>query len=191
MKYVKKEGQGTLFKYKWLEVFTKTNPLIHLVTYGLAAAIFLYLNELDVQTTTWLFLLGAFAWTFVEYIIHRFLFHIKESNFQYVIHGVHHEYPRDKERLMMPPLPGAVLVLTFYAFWYVLLRDFAPAFMSGFIIGYMLYTFIHYMVHAFKPVKPIKFFWAHHHKHHNPMYENKAFGVSTDLWDRVFGTMPR
>lgn len=191
MNNVKKEGQGTLFKYKWLEIFTKTNPLIHVLWYGTAAGFFLYLNQLDVTSTLLLFVAGAFVWTFVEYLIHRFLFHIKPGKFQYVIHGVHHEYPRDQERLMMPPLPGALLVCFFYALWFLLLRNLTPAFMSGFVIGYMVYTFIHYMVHAYKPIKGLKFFWSHHHKHHNPLYEDKAFGVSTDLWDRVFGTMPK
>jgi sterol desaturase/sphingolipid hydroxylase (fatty acid hydroxylase superfamily) len=130
-------------------------------------------------------------WTLVEYLMHRYLFHINESKFQYMIHGVHHEYPRDKERLMMPPLPGIITISIFTAIWYLAFWENTFAFMAGFILGYMLYTFIHYILHTWKPINGIKFLWAHHHKHHNPAFQNKAFGVSSPLWDYVFCTMPR
>jgi 4-hydroxysphinganine ceramide fatty acyl 2-hydroxylase len=107
-----------------------------------------------------------------------------------LIHGVHHEYPRDRERLMMPPLPGVILIFFFFGLWYIFFRSDTHAFMSGFLSGYLIYTFIHYILHAWKPVKGLKFLWTHHHIHHNPAYHDKAFGVSTVLWDYVFGTMP-
>lgn len=189
MSYVKKEGRGVLFNNR-LEVLTKTHPVLHVLTYGSAAAYFSSINAFPIWTSIGLMTGGAFAWTLVEYLMHRFVFHIQPGPFQYLIHGVHHEFPRDKERLMMPPLPGLVLVCIFYGVWYLPLKQAAPAWMSGFLVGYLLYTFIHYAVHAYKPVKLFRYLWTHHHKHHNPVYENKAFGVSTTLWDRVFGTMP-
>jgi 4-hydroxysphinganine ceramide fatty acyl 2-hydroxylase len=187
---VKKEGQGTLFSNSFLEFFTKTNPVIHVLTYGSATAFFIYLNTISPGSFTIFFIIGFFSWTLVEYLLHRFLFHINESHFQYMIHGIHHEYPRDKERLMMPPLPGLVIVTFFYGLWYLFFGINTPAFMAGFVIGYMVYTFIHYMVHAWKPIPGIKFLWAHHLKHHNPVFEDTAYGVSTPLWDYIFGTMP-
>ncbi len=187
---VKKEGQGKLFKNPLLEVFTKTNPVLHAVTYGGASMICASLNQLPLNSTLYLFPAGIFTWTLVEYLIHRFLFHIMESKFQYTIHGVHHEFPKDRERLMMPPLPGSILVCLFYGFWYLFLGNYTPLFMCGFLTGYLGYTFIHYMVHAWKPIPGIKFLWSHHLKHHNPAFEDKAFGVSTPLWDMLFGTMP-
>ncbi len=187
---VKKEGQGKIFDSNFLEIFTRTNPVIHVITYGSAIVFFLYQNHVPLATTSLFFIIGAFGWTLTEYLLHRFLFHIKESKFQYTIHGVHHEYPRDKERLMMPPVPGIIILLIFSGFWYLIFNWFTYAFMAGFVSGYMVYTFIHYIVHAWKPIPGIKFLWAHHLKHHNPAYENKAYGVSTPLWDYVFGTMP-
>jgi sterol desaturase/sphingolipid hydroxylase (fatty acid hydroxylase superfamily) len=191
MSYVKKEGQGRIFNQGWLELFTKTNPFIHILLYGGAAVFFLTRTTLNSIYAVFYILLGVIAWTLVEYLIHRFLFHIKPSKLQYTIHGVHHEYPRDKERLMMPPLPGTILVAFFYCFWWLIAGSLlAPVLMGGFLLGYLFYTFIHYMVHAHKPVKPFTFFWAHHLKHHNPQFEDKAYGVSSPLWDWVFGTMP-
>src|SRR5690606_5061461 len=101
----------------------KTNPVIHVLTYGGTSMFFLYLNGSGLINSIILFITGMVTWTFVEYLIHRYLFHIKESKFQYMIHGVHHEYPRDKERLMMPPLPGLVLLCVFYGFWYIFFRS--------------------------------------------------------------------
>lgn len=188
---VKKEGKGTLFSNSFLELLTKTNPVVHVLTYGSAIVFFLYLNTVDLSRGSIVFIVGFFSWTLIEYLMHRFLFHIKESRFQYMIHGVHHEYPRDKERLMMPPLPGLILLLVFYGLWYLLVgRVNAPVFMAGFITGYVSYTFVHYIVHTWKPVPGLKFLWSHHLKHHNPIYEDKAYGVSSPLWDYIFGTMP-
>jgi sterol desaturase/sphingolipid hydroxylase (fatty acid hydroxylase superfamily) len=192
MSYVKKEGQGKIFDQQWLELLTRTNPLIHIITYGGSAAFFLYLNHLTLSQTIMCMAIGAVVWSLVEYLIHRFLFHIKPSRFQYTIHGVHHEYPRDKERLMMPPVPGLMITLFFYALWWLFTGiHYAPACMAGFLAGYLFYTFVHYLIHAHKPIKPFTFFWAHHLKHHNPQFEHKAYGVSSPLWDWVFGTMPR
>lgn len=192
MSYVKKEGQGKLFNQRWLEVLTKTNPFVHVITYGGATTFFLYHNDLSIAQTGFCIVAGAIAWSLVEYLIHRFLFHIPPSKFQYTIHGVHHEYPRDKERLMMPPAPGVVITAFFYSIWWLITGGhYAPALMAGFLLGYLFYTFVHYLVHAHKPIKPFTFFWAHHLKHHNPQFENKAYGVSTVLWDWLFGTMPK
>lgn len=190
MSKVKMDGQGKLFRSNFLELYTKTNPVIHVITYGGAMVFFSWFADSNAEQRILYFLLGAVGWTLTEYIMHRYLFHIKPGKFQYLIHGVHHEYPRDKERLMMPPLPGILLLCIFTAFWYILFRDQTFAYMTGFVGGYMAYTFIHFIVHAWKPIPGIKFLWTHHHKHHNPAFENKAFGVSSPLWDIVFGTLP-
>ena len=62
--------------------------------------------------------------------------------------------------------------------------------MAGIITGYMVYSSIHYSIHTYKPIKGLKFLWAHHLKHHNPKYEDRAFGVTSPFWDWVFRTMP-
>ncbi|MES2778768.1 MAG: sterol desaturase family protein [Bacteroidota bacterium] len=188
---VQKEGQGKLFNQGWLELLTKTNPFIHTVTYGSVVVFSLIKNNQPIPETLVFAISGIIIWTLVEYLIHRFLFHIKASKFQYLIHGVHHEFPRDRERLMMPPLPGLMLVLFFFGLWYLLFQQNVYAFMSGFVSCYVVYTFIHYALHAWKPVKGFKFLWTHHHKHHNPAFEHTSYGVSTPLWDYVFGTMPK
>ena len=72
-------------------------------------------------------------------------------------------------------------------------RNYAFAFFPGFLLGYVAYISIHYMQHLFKPpaFPPLNRLWKWHALHHYKYPLTKAFGVSTSLWDVVFGTQPR
>lgn len=190
MTTVKKSGQRKLFRNKALELLTKTNPFVHVITYGGCIVCFLALSKIPIHQYWWLLLVGVLLWTLTEYLMHRFVFHLPQSKFQYLIHGVHHEFPRDKERLMMPPVPGVIFITLFYGLFFLPFQIHTAIIMAGFLIGYLVYTFIHYMIHAWKPIAGIEFLWTHHHKHHNPKLEHTCFGVSTPIWDYVFGTLP-
>jgi sterol desaturase/sphingolipid hydroxylase (fatty acid hydroxylase superfamily) len=104
------------------------------------------------------------------------------------MHGNHHEFPRDRERLFMPAVPSIIISSVVFLLMYVLIGNNVFIFFPGFILGYLLYASMHYAIHAWNPpfkwMKPI---WRNHHLHH---YKNdeKGFGVSSHLWDKVFGT---
>jgi sterol desaturase/sphingolipid hydroxylase (fatty acid hydroxylase superfamily) len=69
--------------------------------------------------------------------------------------------------------------------------DFVFSFLPGFLTGYAFYLSIHYMVHAFPPPKNFfKVLWVNHSIHHYKEGEY-VFGVSSPLWDYVYGTMGR
>jgi sterol desaturase/sphingolipid hydroxylase (fatty acid hydroxylase superfamily) len=112
----------------------------------------------------------------------------------YIIHGNHHEYPRDRERLFMPPAPSLILasvvfVLMYFVFHLFETTGYVFAFFPGFILGYLMYGTMHYAIHAWHPpFKWTKALWRNHHLHH---YKNghMGFGVSSTLWDHIFGTM--
>src|SRR6202012_2900180 len=112
------KGQAQLFKNQYLEMLTKTHPLVIWGMYLPVICYSLYYSgaRLDVPLVrvALIFLAGMFFWTFFEYLMHRFVFHwIAESdrarNFVYVMHGNHHHFPRDKERLFMPPVPSLII----------------------------------------------------------------------------------
>jgi 4-hydroxysphinganine ceramide fatty acyl 2-hydroxylase len=72
----------------------------------------LYMNETDLLTTCIMFTCGLLMWTFMEYMLHRFLFHAEDKwlpkgNFamatHFLFHGIHHAFPMDKLRLVFPP----------------------------------------------------------------------------------------
>lgn len=192
------KGQARLFENSFLEMLTKANPLVIWSMYlPFIIGLPLYAHhakDLDASTLAGVFAGGMFFWTFFEYLAHRYLFHwVAESprarKFVYIMHGNHHHYPRDRERLFMPPVPSIILSSTIFALQFLLLRNYTLAFFPGFILGYLLYASVHYAIHAFNPpFKWMKPLWRNHHLHHYKD-EHKGFGVSSTIWDHVFGTM--
>ncbi len=197
------KGQAQIFKNQYLEYLTKTHPLVIWGMYIPIVAYMLYYSRssvgLGTGTVLGIFFFGIFFWSFFEYIMHRWVFHFVSQNPKvmrvvYVMHGNHHEYPRDKERLFMPPVPSliisSVLFSVFYFFGYLFgVSGMAFSFFPGFILGYLLYGSMHYAIHAWNPpFRWMKGLWRNHHLHHYKN-EHQGFGVSSTLWDHVFGTM--
>lgn len=192
------KGQAQLFKNQYLEFLTKTHPLVIWGMYTPILALLPYyaLNTLALsgRSVTLFFLVGTFFWTLMEYVLHRFLFHHhpdteKGKRINYILHGNHHEYPRDKERLFMPAVPSLLIASLFFLSFYVVMGKAAIPFFPGFMFGYLIYGSMHYAIHAWNPpFKWMKGLWRNHHLHHYK--ENDlGFGVSSTLWDHVFGTM--
>jgi sterol desaturase/sphingolipid hydroxylase (fatty acid hydroxylase superfamily) len=114
-----------------------------------------------------------------------------KDKLQYSMHGVHHDYPKDKDRLAMPPFISGIYALVAYFAFNFLMGDYSFYFLPGFLFGYAAYLGVHYIVHAYQPPKNfLKILWVNHAIHH---YKDPdvAFGVSTPIWDYVFGTMPK
>lgn len=197
---IKPRNTGTkqLFNNPILEKLSRTHIAVPLVIFFSYATGLLYWNvthtNLNPITTVSLFLVGFIFFTWVEYNVHRYVFHMKtytklRVKMQYTMHGVHHEFPKDKDRLAMPPLVsitlGTILLLVFK----VIMGDFVFAFLPGFIVGYASYLAVHYMVHAYSPPKNfLKALWVNHSIHHYKDGE-VVFGVSSPLWDYIYGTM--
>jgi sterol desaturase/sphingolipid hydroxylase (fatty acid hydroxylase superfamily) len=141
-----------------------------------------------------MFALGVVSFTWVEYNVHRYVFHMTtytkaRAKLQYTMHGVHHEFPKDKDRLAMPPLLSVTIATILLLIFRVVLGDLVFAFLPGFLVGYALYLGVHYMVHAYQPPKNfLKALWVNHGVHH---YKNgeTVFGVSSPLWDYIYGTI--
>ena len=194
------KGTKALFQNPLLEKLTRTHIAIPLVLFGVISAGLMiygfqhgYINAINGPL---LFLAGFFAFTLIEYIMHRFVFHLqpkteKQEKFAYTVHGVHHDYPKDKDRLAMPPPLSLILSTLFFGFYYVIMGNMVFGFLPGFLMGYASYLWVHYMVHAFKPPKNFfKVLWVHHGIHHYKDPHN-AFGVSSPFWDVIFRTMPK
>jgi sterol desaturase/sphingolipid hydroxylase (fatty acid hydroxylase superfamily) len=192
------KGQAQLFKNGYLEYLTKTHPL---VIWGMYLPVLILLPYYSINTvgfsgltTFLLFMGGIFFWTFTEYILHRFAFHHHPSTergkrINYVMHGNHHEYPRDRERLFMPAAPSIIIASVFFSVFFLALGKYVFAFFPGFMLGYLIYGSMHYAIHAWNPpFKWMKGLWRNHHLHHYK-HADLGFGVSSTLWDHVFGTM--
>ncbi len=197
-KKIHNKGQAKIFRNQYLEYLTKTHPL---VIWGMYLPVLILLPYFSISSvgfsgmSVFLVFLGGMAfWTLMEYILHRFAFHHKPNTergrrLNYIMHGNHHEYPRDRERLFMPAAPSLIIASLFLSFFYLVLGKYAFPFFPGFMLGYLLYGSIHYAIHAWNPpFKWMKPLWRNHHLHHYK-HGDLGFGVSSTIWDHVFGTM--
>jgi hypothetical protein len=152
------KGQAQLFQNPVLEMLTKGHPLFiwgmylpFIIGLPLYAA-----NNLDFSgTKIALWFIGSMMfWTLFEYISHRWAFHLspktdRAKKIVYVMHGNHHHFPRDRQRLFMPPLPSLILASVLFGVQYLILGENVFIFFPGFILGYLLYASMHYAIHAF------------------------------------------
>lgn len=193
-------GQGQLFKNPVLEKLTRTHAFVpvaifYTVSAGLLYYAFVY-NAVDALMLLVFFISGLFFWTFFEYMAHRFAFHMDTNTklkawIQYTFHGIHHEYPRDKQRVAMPPVASVILSSVIIIIFRLVFGIPGFPLVAGFLSGYATYLLIHYSIHAKIPPKSfIGKLWMHHSIHHYKD-DTVAFGVSSPLWDMVFGTMPK
>jgi len=194
------EDGGRLFKSDFLEVMTKTHiafPLTSFYGFGIVVPILgvIYYDNSIIMSVV-LAIVGILFFSLFEYLIHRYFYHMTESSktrerLVYIFHGVHHESPRDKKRLALPPLLSLIVASLFILMYWGLFGDYGLAFGGGFLIGYASYLFAHYAVHVYKPPKNfLKEVWKHHNIHHY-VDPQTAYGVSSPLWDHIFGTMPK
>jgi sterol desaturase/sphingolipid hydroxylase (fatty acid hydroxylase superfamily) len=192
------KGQAQLFKSPVLEMLTKTHPL---VIWGMYIPILSYMIYLGISKysftlsgTLLLFLAGVVFWSLFEYVAHRYIFHWdpkteKARKFVYILHGNHHHFPRDRQRLFMPPVPSLLISSTLFAIMWLVMGWNVLAFFPGFVFGYLMYGTMHYAIHAWNPpFKWMKPLWRNHHLHHYKN-EHNGYGVSSTLWDHIFGTM--
>ena len=196
---IKNKGQARLFKNDYMEMLTKTHPVVVYCMYFPVIIFMLYYGATKKGIPAWeealLFIGGMFFWSFFEYLAHRYLFHMvaespRARRIVYVMHGVHHEFPRDKDRLFMPPLPSIIVAIFFFSIYYLIMGWLALSFFPGFLFGYIIYGSMHFAIHAFAPPRFMKALWRNHHLHHYKAPE-KGFGVSSVLWDIIFKTVPK
>lgn len=197
-----------LFKSNFMEFFTHVTPVAILILWTPVGIYFLY-SEISTgyaQQAGWLyipgaFILGAFLWTFAEYTLHRYLFHFepkseKMQRFFFLFHGVHHAQPQCKTRLVMPPVLSIPMGLITYGVMYLIftvalgLPHFLGPVMCGFLVGYLFYDITHYATHHFRMRNGIWKWLKRYHMQHHYKTPDQRYGVSSPLWDIVFGTKP-
>jgi len=194
-----KDESVPLFRNKYIEKLTKVHPITPLVifcpviAYLLWRSIFVFSVSLFLMSA--LIACGILCWTLFEYAVHRFVFHFETKQegllqeLQFLFHGVHHAYPKDSRRLVMPPSVSIPLgLLIYFAASKVWPEKLLPSFFTGFVFGYLCYDMIHFAIHHFsfsnKTFRKIK---RQHYLHHYSNKEN-GFGVSSPLWDYIFRT---
>lgn len=142
--------------------------------------------------------LGIFAWTFLEYSLHRWVFHANPPHDSYffitmhfLFHGQHHKVPFDSGRLVFPVVPAAAMLSILYTILLQFLHSSTVSVLiAGVVIGYVAYDLTHYYIHYGSPSRGSYYdrLRSRHMVHHFQMHD-LAYGISSSLWDYPFGTV--
>lgn len=134
--------------------------------------------------------LGALTWTLLEYVIHRWMGHdrrFKRTPFgiEHVRHHIEGDYfsPSWKKVLIAA---GAAAVLGVPAI--AIAGTTGLAYLAGLIGFYTAYEVLHRREHTCAGIGPYGRWARRHHFHHHFVDGRTNHGVTSPLWDLVFGT---
>jgi sterol desaturase/sphingolipid hydroxylase (fatty acid hydroxylase superfamily) len=141
---------------------------------------------------------GVALWSLLEYGFHRFLLHARFQNptLNDVVnasHLRHHHSPRDRD-IILVQLPFALTtsVIVYSVLWALTRNAFeASALISGIWLGFLYYEAVHYRVHMSLSHSPLLQQQRRAHFYHHFSNSEKCYGVTSPIWDYVFGTMRR
>ncbi len=196
-----------LFKSNFLEFFTHINPVVVVLIWLPVIAWLLVKSANNYHGAGFpvyillSVLLGIFLWTFAEYTLHRYVFHYHAKSatmkrLVFLFHGIHHAQPQCKTRLVMPPAVSVPMAFVFYGLFYGIVDltlgspRLVDPLLAGFMAAYLVYDLIHYATHHIPMRRGYLKFLKRYHMQHHYKTPDQRFGVSTPLWDIVFGTMP-
>lgn len=220
--YVSNQDESVrIFQNDVLEWFTHVHWTVpHLLYWPvIALTLWLGLGTATWQEALAAFAGGMLLWTATEYFVHRFGFHagptierevrdivaglapgepalrrmrtLRQKHY-FLAHGVHHDFPNDTKRLVMPPSVSIPLAILFFAAFRVLLGPtLGPTTFAGFTFGYLIYDTVHFAVHHFSLHAPVMLYLKKRHYRHHYQDSTRDFGVSSPLWDVVMGTLGR
>jgi sterol desaturase/sphingolipid hydroxylase (fatty acid hydroxylase superfamily) len=136
------------------------------------------------------FVLGLFLWTFLEYLLHRWVFHERVLGGamarEHLEHHAKVDYfaPLSVKLALAVPIVGAIFAvgLLFTA------ATFASGLVIGVLTGWIVYEVIHRRIHVAAPLNAYGRWARKHHLSHHFGNAKLNHGVSTPIWDHVFGT---
>ncbi|XP_076239715.1 fatty acid 2-hydroxylase [Calliopsis andreniformis] len=143
------------------------------------------------------YVFGLLLWSILEYTLHRKLFHFKPPttskilmSLHFLLHGVHHKAPLDGRRLVFPPAAAfLVATLLFYIYQVFFPQTTAYFIVAGTVTGYVAYDLTHYYLHHGAPkVGTYLYDMKRNHNYHHFLHHDLGFGISSILWDHIFGT---
>jgi sterol desaturase/sphingolipid hydroxylase (fatty acid hydroxylase superfamily) len=187
-----------MFESDFVDFFSRTHWSVVPLLYVPAAAVLFGYGVvrvgLGLGVSLALGVAGFMVWSLTEYWLHRTFFHWVPrgrwgERMHFLVHGVHHEWPKDKYRLVMPPAVSVTLFFLFLGLFSLVLGSrLVWPFHAGFVLGYMTYDVTHYYVHHYNPKTRYGLALKKHHMLHHFKNPKSRFGVSSMVWDVVFGT---
>jgi len=197
-RYVSNKNETVrMFESDLMELFSHVHPVTPVVMYlpviGYMLYVAIWQRAMSIGAVAGLVALGLLIWTLVEYTMHRYIFHYQPASgwgkrLHFLLHGVHHDYPQDASRLVMPPIVSVPLALVFYGLFLGVFGGLAPAVFAGLLVGYLCYDMIHYATHHFSMKRGVGLWLKQYHMRHHYKDDHTGYGVSSPLWDYVFRT---
>jgi dihydroceramide fatty acyl 2-hydroxylase len=138
---------------------------------------------------------GLLNWSLGEYLLHRFAFHGEtpcnhSRGYFYIMHLGHHDDPQSVDQLFVSFWMSAPTAIVYCLLAWGILgnwRSVAYLFI-GLVIGYTAYELLHYQAHHGRPkLRLFKYLRKYHQLHHGET-PNLRFGVTSPLFDYLFGT---
>ena len=155
----------------------------------IAPAVLLYIAvaapDTDLALGALLLVAGFITWGFLEYTLHKYMYHGNTGIIQYG-HAVHHVEPKSTIAMVFF-IPIVINAGIYFAIAHFTGSTIAAFFVCGWASGYTYYSFFHVVEHfrIFKS-KYYRTLQIHHDLHH--VYPDKNYGVTTQFWDTLFRT---
>jgi len=130
-------------------------------------------------------LLGLFIFSYLEYSVHRWLFH---GSVEIIVQGhrAHHKNPQGYDALPFF-LPSLVILGLTGVFVLLMPTSYAFLLSGTMAFGYVTYGLSHFSIHHTHFRQPLARRWTANHLIHH-YHPESNFGVTTPLWDILLGT---
>ena len=182
-----------------VKVWKQFTPFYFYTTLGLCLGIASAIGEGPSKTHIAIFLiLGFLSWGVVEYVLHRFIFHVQASStfalsFMNAAHLSHHESPRATDHLFASLQVSVPVALGYWLVAWAVLGTWRAAsyLLIGLIVGYFCYEWLHFQAHHGTPRLSVFRYLKKYHLLHHYRTPDLRFGVTSPLFDRLFGTFRR
>jgi sterol desaturase/sphingolipid hydroxylase (fatty acid hydroxylase superfamily) len=140
---------------------------------------------------------GLTTWGFIEYAVHRWILHrALRANFNLpgtLTHLKHHADPRSLQRLNVQLRESLPICIAYFLIAWAITRSWPVAtyLFTGLIAGYFFYEYLDFQSHhGTSNSRVVRYFRKHHLQHHHSDATTQ-FGVTSPLFDYLFGTYLR
>lgn len=184
-----------LFENRWLEKLTVVSARMFIVLWAVVLPLIAFVawGTATLPMAVALFVGGVLLWTFVEYALHRYVFHWQPDSpllaqAVFVMHGNHHSVPNDPLRNLMPPMVSLPIGGLIWAVMLALLGPSGSWMFFGFMAGYVAYDLVHYACHQWPMKGRLARVLKMHHMRHHHLREAGNYAITGMMWDRLFRT---
>jgi sterol desaturase/sphingolipid hydroxylase (fatty acid hydroxylase superfamily) len=188
-------GEAPMFHHALLERLTMAHPALPFALYAPLGGWMVWRGDtsMPLLSVVMAYAGGLLIWSLLEYVAHRGSFHHVPNTsgqvaYGYLVHGVHHAYPDDSRRWVMPLVVTIPIAALIFLLFRLVLGTIAFPVFGGFIHGYLTYDLLHYFIHRGRiPTRLGRYLRQYHLAHHYKV-PDQHYGVSSPLWDIVFRT---